>query len=135
MARSDSSEIARRIEALYGAPLGDLSAWAQDQPPGLLSALLSMHTRLAGAESTIAGSRERLTELLAHGRSLGSADVAQVLAWSRRLADAVALREGLSPSLTSVLGSLTRVQEASTPPPALPAPAPPLAANATPPAR
>jgi hypothetical protein len=128
MPSCDSSEIGTRIEALYGAPLPDLREWARTQPPGMLSALLFMHTRLADAERTIAGARERLSELVISEGPLDTPRATKTLVWTRRLADAVTTRDVLVPSLTQVLGSLRAAPPASPSSPASPAPSPPLPA-------
>ncbi|MFF4767416.1 hypothetical protein ACFY1V_12965 [Streptomyces sp. NPDC001255] len=101
----------------------------------MLSALLFMHTRLAEAEHTITGARERLSELVTPDGPLDAPGATTTLVWTRRLADAVTTREVLAPSLTQVLGSLRPAPPASSPPPASPAPSPPLPAMPAPLAR
>ncbi|MEU3028063.1 hypothetical protein ACPCBC_16845 [Streptomyces incarnatus] len=120
-----STAIAGRIEDLYGAPLADLEAHAQDQPPGMLSALLGMHDDLALAERSIDFHRDQLARLIAPGRQIGPHEVSHLLDATRRLAEAVAVREAQAKSVAAVLQSLARVP-APTPTP--PAPSPPAAA-------
>ncbi|MEU2375046.1 hypothetical protein [Streptomyces misionensis] len=120
-----SIEVAGRIEDLYGAPLADLEAHAQDQPPGMLSALLGMHDALALAERSIAFHRDQLARLIHPGRQIGPHEVSHLLDATRRLAEAVAVREAQAKSVAAVLQSLARVP-APTPTP--PAPSPPAAA-------
>ncbi|MER7986518.1 hypothetical protein ABTY53_13085 [Streptomyces noursei] len=116
------TEIARRIEELYGAPLAALQAHAQDQPPGMLAALLGMHDALALAERSITVHRDRLTQLLCAERQIGAHEVSHVLDGARRLAEAVAVRDTQAASAHAVLHSLTRVPTHG-PPPATTAPA------------
>ncbi|MGW3692374.1 hypothetical protein ACWD6U_00590 [Streptomyces sp. NPDC005149] len=131
-----STEIAGRIEDLYGARLADLEAHAQDQPPGMLSALLGMHNDLALAERSIDLHRHHLARLLNPERQLGPHEVSHLLDGSRRLAEAVAVRDVQTKSATAVLQSLARVPAPAPPPPALsPPPAPPLVARNTAPSR
>ena len=59
-----STEIAGRIEDLYGAPLADLRAHARDQPPGMLYALLGMYDNLAAAEHSIETHRDHFARLI-----------------------------------------------------------------------
>ncbi|WP_099969313.1 hypothetical protein [Streptomyces sp. JV178] len=59
-----STEIAGRIEDLYGAPFADVTAHAQGQPPGMLSDLLGMHDDLALAEGSIDFHRDHLARLI-----------------------------------------------------------------------
>ncbi|MFD3580908.1 hypothetical protein [Streptomyces sp. NPDC058683] len=121
-----STEIAGRIEDLYGVPLADLAAHAQDQPPGMLSALLGMHDDLALAERSIDIHRDHLARLVHPERQIGRHEVSHLLDGSRRLAEAVAVRDVQAKSVAAVLQSLTRVpapaQSPQTPSPSLPAP-------------
>lgn len=132
-----STEIAGRIEDLYGAPLADLEAHAQDQPPGMLSALLCMHDALALAERSIDFHRDHLAPLIHPERQIGPHEVSHLLDGSRRLAEAVAVRDVHAKSVAAVLQSLARVPApASSPPtPSPPVPAPPLPAQSTAPSR
>ncbi|MFE2518398.1 hypothetical protein ACFXG9_24165 [Streptomyces mirabilis] len=125
-----SSDIAGRIEDLYGAPLADLAAHAQDQPPGMLSALLGMHDDLALAERSIDFHRDHLVRLIHPERQIGPQEVSHLLDGARRLAEAVAVREVQAKSVAAVLQSLARVPAPTPVPPAPspPAPAPPLPA-------
>ncbi|MEU4147366.1 hypothetical protein [Streptomyces parvulus] len=129
MTHLTSTEIAGRIEDLYGAPLADLRAHAQDQPPGMLCALLGMHEHLAGAERSIAFHREHLTRLLHPERPIDRHEVSHLLDGARRLAEAVAVRDVQATSVTAVLRSLAPVPAPAPPPPpaAAPATAPPCA--------
>ncbi|CQR61831.1 Hypothetical Protein SCO [Streptomyces leeuwenhoekii] len=122
-----STEIAGRIEDLYGAPLTDLQAHAQDQPPGMLSALLGMHHDLAVAERSIAFHRDHLTQLVHPERQIGTHEVSHVLNCARWLAEAVAVRDSQTTTALAVLQSLGRA-------PSAPPPAPPSTAVATAPA-
>ncbi|MBP5935401.1 hypothetical protein [Streptomyces acidiscabies] len=136
MSHVTSTEIAGRIEDLYGAPLADLRARVQDQPPGMLSALLGMHDSLALAEHGIAVHRDRLARLVLDERRIDAHEVSHLLDGARRLAEAVAVRDAQSASAAAVLQSLARV-----PDPPVPAPCPPpvaalpLAATAPAPGR
>ncbi|MER7963791.1 hypothetical protein [Streptomyces ardesiacus] len=126
-----STDIAGRIEDLYGAPLADLEAHAQDQPPGMLSALLGMHDTLALAERSIDFHRHHLARLIHPDRQIGPHEVSHLLDGTRRLAEAVAVREAQATSVAAVLQSLTRAPAptSASPTPAPPAPAAPLAAQ------
>ncbi|MFF5273789.1 hypothetical protein [Streptomyces sp. NPDC000133] len=128
-----STEIAGRIEDLYGAPLADLEAHAQDQPPGMLSALLGMHDDLALAERSIDLHRDHLARLIHPERQIGRHEVSHLLDGSRRLGEAVAVRDAQAKSASAVLQSLARVPASTPPPPVLspPPPAPPLPARST----
>ncbi|MFB7481917.1 hypothetical protein ACFUEM_25215 [Streptomyces anulatus] len=109
MLHPTSTEVAARIEELYGAERSTLELHAQDQPPGMLSALLTMHDDLAFAERSIAFHRERLAQLVHPERLLGAHEVTHVLDCARRLAEAVAVRDTQAKTLTAVLQSLGRV--------------------------
>ncbi|MFC9131359.1 hypothetical protein ACFT4A_31590 [Streptomyces sp. NPDC057099] len=125
MPHPTSLEIAGRIEDLYGAPLADLEAHAQGQPPGMLSALLGMHDDLALAERSIDLHRDHLARLIHPERQIGPHEVSHLLDGTRRLAEAVAVREVQAKSVAAVLQSLARVPA---PTPAPPAPSPPAPA-------
>ncbi|WP_406495193.1 hypothetical protein OHB06_32305 [Streptomyces sp. NBC_01604] len=127
MPHPTSTDIAGRIEDLYGAPLADLEDHVQDQPPGMLCALLGMHDDLALAERSIDFHRDHLARLIHPERQIGPHEVSHLLDGTRRLAEAVAVREVQAKSVAAVLQSLARVP-APTPAPSPPAPAPPLAA-------
>ncbi|WP_033313677.1 hypothetical protein RFN58_03975 [Streptomyces iakyrus] len=130
MPHPTSTDIAGRIEDLYGAPLADLEAHAQDQPPGMLCALLGMHDDLAVAERSIDFHRDHLARLIHPERQIGPHEVSHLLDGTRRLAEAVAVREVQAKSVAAVMQSLGRVPAPTPVPPAPspPAPAPPLAA-------
>ncbi|MEV7393404.1 hypothetical protein [Streptomyces sp. NPDC091215] len=130
MSRPTSTDIAGRIEDLYGAPLADLAAHARDQPPGMLSALLGMHDDLALAERSIDVHRGHLARLVHPERQIGPHEVSHLLDGTRRLAEAVAVRDVQATSVAAVLQSLARVPAPTPVPPAPspPASAPPLAA-------
>ncbi|NGO42920.1 hypothetical protein [Streptomyces ureilyticus] len=117
MPQTTSAEIAARIEELYGASLTDLEAHAQDQPPGMLAALLHSHDRLAFAEQSITVHRRRLEQLAHPERQIGTHDVSHILDCARRLAEAVAVRDTQAATTHAVLQSLGRT----------PAPQPPIA--------
>ncbi|MFD4577457.1 hypothetical protein ACFWNK_34270 [Streptomyces sp. NPDC058417] len=125
-----ASDIAGRIEALYGAPLADLEAYAQTQPPGMLSALLGMHEDVSRAERSITFHRDHLARLVDPERQIRPHDVAHLHDGVRRLAEAVAVRDVQATSVTAVLQSLARVPAPTTglPAPSVPAPVPPRAA-------
>lgn len=105
-----SAEIAGRIEDLFGAPLAALTSHAQDQPPGMLSALLGLHDTLAFAERSIAFHRERLAQLMHPERHITTHEVPHVLDCARRLAEAVAVRDAQAATASAVLLSLVRVE-------------------------
>ncbi|MFF2567312.1 hypothetical protein [Streptomyces sp. NPDC058084] len=128
-----STEIAGRIEDLYGAPLGVLASHAQDLPPGMLSAVLGMHDDVAHAERSIAFHRDRLAQLVHPERQIGGHEVSHVLDCSRRIAEAVAVRDVQSKAALAVLQSLGPVsapQPSPGPVPAVPAPPVPAASTA-----
>ncbi|MFF8925838.1 hypothetical protein ACF1AO_01075 [Streptomyces longwoodensis] len=126
-----STDIAGRIEELYGAPLADLEAHAQDQPPGMLSALLGMHDDLALAERSIDFYRDHLARLLHPERQIGPHEVSHLLDGARRLAETVAVRDVQAKSVAAVLQSLARVPAPTPAPPAAspPVPSSPLPAS------
>ncbi|MGC0328091.1 hypothetical protein RKD23_001081 [Streptomyces sp. SAI-170] len=129
-----STEFAGRIEELYGAPLAALETHAQDQPQGMLAALLGSHHDIALAERSIAFHRERLAQLVAPDWEIGTHEVSHVLDCARRLAEAVAVRDVQAKTASAVLRSLGRVHppEPSTAPVhAVPA-APAMAASPAP---
>ncbi|MBB5798706.1 hypothetical protein AB0E64_39895 [Streptomyces caelestis] len=130
MPHPTSTDIAGRIEDLYGAPLADLEAHAQDQPLGMLCALLGMHDDLALAERSIDFHRDHLARLIHPERQIGPHEVSHLLDGTRRLVEAVAVREVQAKSVAAVLQSLARVPAPTPVPPAPspPAPVPPLAA-------
>ncbi|WP_404782822.1 hypothetical protein [Streptomyces pristinaespiralis] len=129
MPHSTSIEIAGRIEDLYGAPLAELEAHAQDQPPGMLSALLGMYDDLTLAERSIDFHRDRLAQLIHPERQIGGPEVSHLLDGARRLAEAVAVRDVQAKSVSAVLQSLARVPAPAPPPATAPAvPAPPVPA-------
>ncbi|WP_149182655.1 hypothetical protein [Streptomyces sp. TRM49041] len=129
MPYSTSTEIAGRIEDLYGAPLAELEAHAQDQPPGMLSALLGMHDDLTLAERSIDFHRDRLAQLIHPERQIGGHEVSHLLDGARRLAEAVAVRDVQAKSVSAVLQSLARVPAPASPPATAPAvSAPPVPA-------
>ncbi|MEU1893867.1 hypothetical protein [Streptomyces pristinaespiralis] len=137
MPHSTSTEIAGRIEDLYGAPLADLEAHAQDQPPGMLSALLGMHHDLTLAERSIDFHRDRLAQLIHPELQIGGHEVSHLLDGARRLAEAVAVRDVQAKSVLAVLQSLARVAAPvpSPPTPSLPPAAPARPAESTAPSR
>lgn len=128
-----STEIAERIEDLYGAPLADLEARAQGQPSGMLSALLGMHDDLALAERSIDFHRDHLARLFHPERQTDRHEVSHLLDGARRLAEAVAVRDVQAKSVSAVLQCLARVRAPAPSPPASspPVPAPPLPAEST----
>ncbi|MFE2938537.1 hypothetical protein ACFXKG_05590 [Streptomyces sp. NPDC059255] len=133
MIHPSSVQIAARIEELYGAPLHELEAHIQDQPPGMLAALLGGHHTLAFAEQRITVHRERLQQLVHPERETGAAEVLHILDCAQRLAESVAVRDTQSATIQAVLQSLVRTPAPETPsgpapaPAAVPAPAVPAA--------
>ncbi|QFR02571.1 hypothetical protein F9278_15355 [Streptomyces phaeolivaceus] len=99
----------------------------------MLSALLGMHDDLALAERSIDFHRDYLARLIHTERQIGRHEVSHLLDGSRRLAEAVAVRDVQAKSVTAVLQSLARVRAPapSPPTPSLPVPAPPLPAQST----
>lgn len=96
----------------------------------MLSALLGMHDALALAERSIDVHRGHLARLIHPERQIGPHEVSHLLDGTRRLAEAVAVRDVQATLVTAVLQSLARVPAPTPVPPAPspPAPAPPLAA-------
>jgi hypothetical protein len=121
-----ATDIARRIEDLYAAPLQELRVRAADRPPGMLSALLDVQTALDRAELGIAACCARFADLVRPDRPIGPHEVSHLLDAGRRLAEAVAVRDVTAATASAVLQSLGRVPQ--TPPPApdpgLPPPSP-----------
>ncbi|MGW4441959.1 hypothetical protein [Streptomyces sp. NPDC004682] len=128
-----SIEIAGRIEDLYGAPLADLTVHAQNQPPGMLSALLGMHDDLARAEHSIEVHRDRLARLVHPEQQVSRHEVPHLLDSARRLAESVAVRDVQAKTASAVLHSLVRLPDPapSPPTPSPPVPAPPRPAEST----
>ncbi|CAL9410281.1 hypothetical protein [Streptomyces griseosporeus] len=129
-----STEIAGRIEDLYGAPLAALEVHARDQPPGMLTALLGLHDTLDFAERSITFHRERLAQLIHVGRKISAHEVVHVLDCARRLAEAVAVRDTQAVAASAVLQSLVRTEPAGQAEPREPSPAPPTTTVPTGPA-
>ncbi|OKI09396.1 hypothetical protein A6A06_01415 [Streptomyces sp. CB02923] len=128
MPHPTSTEIAARIQDLYGAPLAELQAHAQSRPPGMLSALLAMHHDLAYAEQRIAFHRDRLTQLVHPERQISAHEASHVLDCARQLAEAVTVRDVQAKAVPAVLQSLGRVAApAPSPAPAPTVPAVPAA--------
>ncbi|MBZ3904457.1 hypothetical protein [Streptomyces griseiscabiei] len=119
MPHPTSAQIGSRIEELYGASLTDLDAHAQDQPPGMLAALLAAHHALALAEQTITVHRERLGQLVHPERQISAFEVVHIVDCARRLSEAVAVRDTQAVTTQAVLQSLGRTN----------APAPPTAST------
>ncbi|MFJ2739641.1 hypothetical protein ACIO3O_08230 [Streptomyces sp. NPDC087440] len=130
----DSTEVAGRIEDLYGAPLADLQAHAQNGPPGMLAALLGIHSQLAFAEQSIAFHRERLLHLVHPDRQFTSHDAPHVVDCARRLAEGIAVHAAQSQTAAAVLQSLVRTS-APAPTTASAVPSPPVTAAHTSPSR
>ncbi|RSS26202.1 hypothetical protein EF914_04175 [Streptomyces sp. WAC05458] len=97
----------------------------------MLSALLGMHGALALAERSIGFHRDQLARLVHPERQIGPHEVSHLLDGTRRLAEAVAVREAQATSVAAVLQSLARVPAptSASPTPAPPAPAAPLMAQ------
>ncbi|OIJ91649.1 hypothetical protein [Streptomyces colonosanans] len=131
MPHPTSTEIAGRIEDLYGAPLAALESHAQDRPPGMLSALLGMHDTLAFAERSITVHRARLAQLVQPERQIGTHEASHLLDCARRLAEAVAVRDAQASSASAVLQSLGRVESPEPSSAAAPAVVPTLPAPVT----
>ncbi|MER7026256.1 MULTISPECIES: hypothetical protein [Streptomyces] len=135
MSHPTSTEVAGRIEDLYGAPFAVLKAHAQgqeDQPPGMLSALLGMHEALALAERSIDLHRGHFAQLIDPARQIGRQEVSHLLDGARRLAEAVAVRDVQAEAVAAVLRSLTRLPA---PAPSPPTSSPPVPAPSTAPSR
>ncbi|MEU9397768.1 hypothetical protein AB0D86_48345 [Streptomyces sp. NPDC048324] len=128
MPHPTSAQIGSRIEELYGASLTDLEARAQDQPPGMLAALLGSHDRLAFAEQSITFYRERLEQFLHPERQIGTHEVSHIFDCARRLAEAVAVRDTQAVATQAVLQSLGRTNAPAPPTASTPCavPAPPV---------
>ncbi|MFH9090872.1 hypothetical protein [Streptomyces sp. NPDC017673] len=150
MTHPTSTEIAERIEDLYGAPLAALAAHTQDQPPGMLTALLGLHDTLALAERSITVHRERLAQLIHSERDISAHEMVHVLDCARRLTEAVAVRDTQAVTASAVLQSLVRIEPPETaeppeqaeppepsraPPTTTVPPAPPAATTASAPSR
>ncbi|MFD1829866.1 hypothetical protein ACFSJS_09330 [Streptomyces desertarenae] len=137
MTHPTAAEIAARIEDLYGAELSDLEAYAREQAPGMLAALLGSHRTLALAEQSITAQRERLQHLTRPERQIGAYEVSHVLDCARRLAEAVAVRDTQATTAGAVLRSLGRTPTAEPPitSAAPPLPAPPVPAASPAPSR
>ncbi|MDN3265665.1 hypothetical protein QWJ26_38870 [Streptomyces sp. CSDS2] len=110
MTHPTSTEIAGRIEDLYGAPLAALEAHAQDQSPGMLTALLGLHSTLALAEHSITVHRKRLAQLIHPERDISAHEMVHVLDCARRLAEALAVRDTQAVTASAVLQSLVRIK-------------------------
>ncbi|AZS90056.1 hypothetical protein ELQ87_25430 [Streptomyces griseoviridis] len=97
----------------------------------MLSALLGMHDALALAERSIDFHRDHLARLILPERQIGPHEVSHLVDGTRRLTEAVAVRETQANSAAAVLQSLARAPAptAASPTPTLPAPAAPLAAQ------
>ncbi|BDH07192.1 hypothetical protein [Streptomyces seoulensis] len=126
-----STQIAGRIEDLYGAPLAALEAHARDKPPGMLSALLGMHADLALAERSIDLHRDHLARFIHPERQIGRHEVSHLLDGSRQLAAAVAVRDVQAKSISAVLQSLARLPASSPPTATTSPPVPPRPAEST----
>jgi hypothetical protein len=128
-AHSVSQIIAQRIEALYGQPLAELEALADNTPDAtMLAALTGSHSDLALAERNIAFQMDRLREFTAPEREIGRFDAGHILDCARRLAESVATRDAYAKSVGAVLGGLRRASAPDTQPPAVPVPAAPAPA-------
>ncbi|GAA3389031.1 hypothetical protein [Streptomyces roseoviridis] len=122
-----SESLAERIEALYGWPRADLEAHAATTDrPTMLAALLDAFSTVELAEKNIEFQRERLLQLAAPGRDVGRSTPGHLLDCSRRIAEAVVIRDTQAQHATAVLQSLHRTP-ASASPPASPSPVPPTA--------
>ncbi|AXG82936.1 hypothetical protein DVK44_27380 [Streptomyces paludis] len=91
----------------------------------MLSALLGMHDGLVLAERSIDFHRDHLARLIHPERQIGRHEVSHLLDGSRRIAEAVAVRDTQAKSALAVLQSLARVP---TPAPSPPTPSPPVPA-------
>lgn len=95
----------------------------------MLSALLGMHDALALAERSIDFHRDHLARLIHSEQQIGPHEVSHLLDGTRRLAEAVAVREAQAKSVAAVLQSLARVPAPTSASPPAPA-APPVAQSA-----
>jgi hypothetical protein len=132
-ANSISQIIAQRIEALFGQPLAELEALADNAPDAtLLAALIGSHSDLVLAERNIAFQLERLRELTSPEREIGRFTAGHILDCARRIAESVATRDAHAKSTGAVLGGLRRASAPDAQPPAVPVPAaPPTATSRT----
>lgn len=124
-----STEIAARIEELYGSALSDLKAYAQGQPPGMLAALLDAHSRLVLAEQSITVHSRRLQQLAQREQAITAPETSHLVDCTRRLAEAVAVRDCHTATTRAVLQGLCRAPAPET---AEPEPAPRTAADLAP---
>jgi hypothetical protein len=134
--RITASDVAARVEALYGRPLDQLHAHVQTtERSTMLAALLAIHAALDLAERSIDFQLRRLRQLAALDGDIGAFDAGHILDCARRLAESIAARDAHGNGVTAVLQSLHRVpapDPASTPTPAAPQPAPQPALTAVP---
>ncbi|PNG22155.1 hypothetical protein C1J00_10960 [Streptomyces cahuitamycinicus] len=103
----------------------------------MLCALLGMHDDLALVERSIDFHRDHLARFIHPERQIGPHEVSHLLDGTRRLAEAVAVREVQAKSVAAVLQSLARVPAPTPSPlaPSPPVPAPSLPAQSTAPSR
>lgn len=122
-----SESIAERIEALYGRSRADLHAHAATTDrPTMLAALLDALSTVELAEKNIEFQRERLLHLADPDREIGPSTPGHLLDCSRRIAEAVVIRDTQAQHATAVLQSLHRTP-APAATPVSPAPATPTA--------
>ncbi|WP_411140958.1 hypothetical protein [Streptomyces sp. x-80] len=108
--------IGERIEDLYGAPLAQLEALADTNPrESMLAALLGSHTDLAFAERNIDFQLQRLRQLAAKERQIGSHEAGHIADCARRISESVVVRDAHAKSVSAVLQSLHRVPVPQTP--------------------
>ncbi|MFE5298143.1 hypothetical protein [Streptomyces sp. NPDC056632] len=109
-----SKSLAERIEALYGRPRADLQAHAATTGhPTMLAALLAACSTVELAEKNIEFQRERLLHLVDPGRDIGPSTPGHLLDCSRRIAEAVVIRDTQAQHATAVLQSLHRAPAAA----------------------
>ncbi|WP_129838077.1 hypothetical protein [Streptomyces sp. RFCAC02] len=113
--------VVERIEALWGRPIAELRAEAEQRPESMLAALVEGHDALHLADRAIDQQRQRLHELTSPQRTFDGADTGHILDCSRRIADFTAIRDTHIQVLTAVLRGLRRVPEPTAPAPTRPA--------------
>ncbi|MEE4543995.1 hypothetical protein V2S66_18715 [Streptomyces sp. V4-01] len=104
-----AADLASRIEALWGQPLGELRQEAEEHPGStMLGAVVRLHTDTDFAERTIAYHRDRLRQLSDPGREIDDSTARHLLDTAQRLAIAVTARTAHLAAATAVLDGLRR---------------------------
>ncbi len=124
-----AQDLGQRIVDLYGQPLPDLQAHVDAVPHNtLLGALLASHSALELAEQHVEFQLATLRRFTDVERPLEAADARHLHDATRRLLEAVAVRDTQQTTLRAVLQSLHRRTPTNTPPVASAPPAPTAAA-------